>query len=214
MNVNACSGDELTFSFAPAREAISLPLRNERHDMEVVQIALSDVKLLKENVFKDERGYFTETYNARKMAAVGIDCHFVQDNLAHSIHCGTVRGLHLQIAPAAQAKLVRVIRGRILDVVVDLRRHSPTFGQHALFELSAGNHTQLLVPADFAHGYCTLEPNTEVAYKVDHFYAPALERGILWNDPELAIPWPVDSATATVSVRDQALPRWSEWRAD
>lgn len=180
--------------------------------MELVNETFGAVKLLKTRVFSDDRGFFSETYNRQALAALGISCDFVQDNLARSARAGTVRGLHFQIAPAAQAKLVRVTRGRIMDVFVDVRRGSPTFGQHAMQELSADTPLQLFVPAQFAHGYCTLEADTEVTYKVDRFYAPALERGFLWDDTDLAIRWPVDAATATVSPRDRALPRWSEWR--
>jgi dTDP-4-dehydrorhamnose 3,5-epimerase len=180
--------------------------------MHVVENTLNGVKLLKYNVFIDERGTFSETYSERSLRALGIDRRFVQDNQVCSSHAGTVRGLHFQASPTAQAKLVRVLRGKILDIVVDIRPNSPSFGRYAAFELSAENRLLLFVPETFAHGYCTLEPDTDVAYKVDAFYAPESERGILWNDPALGIPWPVKETDAIVSARDRALPNLAEWQ--
>lgn len=156
--------------------------------------------------FPDPRGFFSETYSARDFAKQGIDVPFVQDNHAASTAKGVVRGLHFQIPPRAQAKLVRVTRGAILDVVVDIRRSSPTYGKHQSFELSAENWSQLYVPAGFAHGYCTLTPECEVIYKVSDYYSPEHERGILWNDPGLAIAWPVSKSEVLLSDRDSALP--------
>jgi dTDP-4-dehydrorhamnose 3,5-epimerase len=153
----------------------------------------------------DPRGFFSETYNARAMADAGIDLPFVQDNHSGSALRGTVRGLHYQALPHAQAKLVRVPKGRILDVFVDIRRDSPTYRQHATVELSAENWLQVLVPVGFAHGFCTLEPHTEVIYKTTDYYAPEAEGGIRWNDPALGIAWP-DFAGAAVSARDSELP--------
>jgi dTDP-4-dehydrorhamnose 3,5-epimerase len=155
--------------------------------------------------FGDARGFFSETYNARDFSAAGITCTFVQDNHSRSTERGTVRGLHFQIPPHAQAKLVRVARGRILDVIVDLRKDSATYGRHEAVELSAENGTELFVPIGFAHGFCTLEPDTEVLYKTSDYYRPDAERGLLWNDPALGIDWP-PFAGASVSARDFAHP--------
>lgn len=155
--------------------------------------------------FGDERGFFSETYNARAFAEAGIASVFVQDNHSLSREKGTVRGLHFQRPPHAQEKLIRVVRGRILDVVVDLRGGSPSYGEHLSVELGAEDGRQFFVPTGFAHGFCTLEPDTEVIYKVTDFWMPDCEGGLLWNDPELAIAWP-DFAGAQVAVKDAALP--------
>ncbi len=175
--------------------------------MEIQSLAIPDVKLIQPKRFGDARGFFSEVYSRPAFAAAGIDVEFVQDNHSSSAKPGTVRGLHFQTAPFAQSKLVRVTRGRILDVAVDLRRTSVTYGQHVSAELSAENWTQILVPAGFAHGFCTLEPDTEVVYKVSCTYAPTHDGGVLWNDPELAIVWPVSSAAAVLSDKDAKLPR-------
>lgn len=172
----------------------------------VTALAIPDVKLISAPRFSDARGYFAETYARGDFAAAGLDCDFVQDNHATSVAAGTVRGLHFQIAPHAQAKLVRVLRGRIFDVAVDIRRSSPTFGRHVSVTLDSASNTQLFVPPGFAHGYCTLEPDTEVFYKVDSVYSPAHERGIVWADPALGIDWPVDVKTVSLSDKDRALP--------
>ncbi|WP_237216023.1 dTDP-4-dehydrorhamnose 3,5-epimerase [Falsiroseomonas oryziterrae] len=156
--------------------------------------------------FADHRGVFTETYSQRDFRALGIADDFVQDNQSRSTAMGTVRGLHLQTAPAPQAKLVRVLRGRILDVAVDCRAGSPTRGQHVAVELSAENGLMLYVPVGFAHGFVTREPDTEVAYKMSGFYAPACEAGILWNDPALGIDWGIRAADAVLSAKDARLP--------
>jgi dTDP-4-dehydrorhamnose 3,5-epimerase len=175
--------------------------------MLVTSLAIPDVKLIKPRRHGDARGYFSEVYNAKVFAEAGVTLTFVQDNHAYSQDVGTLRGLHFQTEPYAQTKLVRVARGRIFDVAVDLRRGSPTIGQHVSAELSAENGAQLLVPAGFAHGYYTMEPNTEVLYKVDAYYAPAHDRGILWSDPDLRIPWPIGNAVPHLSAKDTALPR-------
>src|SRR5215204_2206355 len=164
--------------------------------IELEPTALADVKIVKPKRFGDARGFLSEVFNRRAFAQAGISLDFVQDNHSSSAKAGTVRGLHFQTAPFAQAKLVRVSRGRILDVAVDLRRSSPTFGQHVAVELSAANWLQLLVPVGFAHGFCTLEDETEVLYKVTAYYAAAHDRGIAWDDPALGIPWPVTAADA------------------
>lgn len=169
------------------------------------RLPLSGLLLIDAKKFADERGFFSETYSARDLAAAGFGRDFVQDNHSLSVKAGTVRGLHFQAPPDAQDKLVRVIRGSILDVAVDLRKSSPTFGAHVAVELSERNWKQLLVPKGFAHGFCTLEPNTEVIYKVSALYAPQSDRGILWNDPALGIAWPA-FAGAELSAKDAKLP--------
>ncbi len=156
--------------------------------------------------FYDERGWFTETFNARKIASLAPSLQWVQDNQSNSKHAGTVRGLHFQSPPHAQAKLVSCIRGAIFDVVVDIRNGSPTFGHHIAVELSAENSKQLFVPAGFAHGLMTLEPDTQVSYKVSDYYAPECEGGILWNDPEFNISWPKISDQTALSPKDGVLP--------
>ncbi len=163
---------------------------------------IPDVKLITPRRFTDSRGWFAETWSAKSLAVA-----FCQDNQSLSIHAGTIRGLHFQTPPHAQAKLVSVLAGRIFDVAVDLRRSSPTFGQHAAFELDADSGRQLFVPKGFAHGFCTLEPNTLVQYKVDAPYAPDADGGIYWADESLGITWPVDPANAHLSAKDAALPR-------
>jgi dTDP-4-dehydrorhamnose 3,5-epimerase len=174
--------------------------------MEVRSTQIPDVKLLVLRKHGDARGFFSETYNRRDFAALGIALEFVQDNQALSGPAGTVRGLHYQLTPAAQSKLVRVTRGRIFDVAVDIRRGSPTFGKFASSELSADEWNQLYIPAGFAHGYCTLTPDTEVIYKVSDYYMPAHERAIRWNDPAIGIPWPIGEAAAIISDRDRQCP--------
>jgi dTDP-4-dehydrorhamnose 3,5-epimerase len=172
--------------------------------------ALRDVKIVRTRVFVDSRGYFLETYNRQAFVAAGIKDEFVQDNLSLSKEAGTVRGLHFQTAPYAQAKLIRVERGRILDVAVDLRRSSQTYGRHMAVELSGESGLQLLIPVGFAHGFCTLEPNTEVSYKVTAHYSAAHEKGLAWDDPELGIDWPVDAARAILSEKDTKHPRLAD----
>jgi dTDP-4-dehydrorhamnose 3,5-epimerase len=152
--------------------------------------------------FGDHRGWFTETWSRRT-----LDIAFCQDNMSLSAEVGTVRGLHFQKPPHAQAKLVMVLQGAILDVAVDIRSASPTFGQHVAVELSAATGNQLLIPRGFAHGFCTLEPGTQVMYKVDDFYAPESDAGIFWADPDLAINWPVRVDQAHLSPKDLGLPR-------
>jgi dTDP-4-dehydrorhamnose 3,5-epimerase len=154
----------------------------------------------------DHRGFFLETYNARDFATLGVPDVFVQDNHAFSAAQGTLRGLHFQLPPRAQAKLVRVLHGAILDVAVDVRRSSPHFGRHVAVELSAENACQLYVPAGFAHAYCTLTPDVAVAYKVTDLYAPECERAIRWDDPELGLPWPFPPELVRLSERDRVAP--------
>ncbi|MDP6951657.1 MAG: dTDP-4-dehydrorhamnose 3,5-epimerase [Alphaproteobacteria bacterium] len=174
--------------------------------MEVEATAIPAVKLIRPRVFRDSRGCFSETYRSDSYAQAGIDTAFVQDNLSLSPTPGTVRGLHFQLPPHAQAKLVSVASGRVLDVALDLRRGSPTFAQHVAVELSAADGEQLFVPEGFAHGFCSLAPDTRVTYKVSAFYAPDHEAGLRWDDPTLGIVWPVAAADALLSDKDLALP--------
>ena len=174
--------------------------------LDVLSLTLPDVKLIRARRIADARGYFAETYVRRDFVSTGIIDEFVQDNQSFSFGAGTVRGLHFQIPPFAQAKLVRVLRGKILDVVVDLRRSSATFGKHLSINLSADDGDQLLVPAGFAHGFCTLVPDTEVFYKVNNVYSPAHDCGLNWADFSLGINWPVNERQAILSEKDRALP--------
>lgn len=179
--------------------------------MKVESLAIAVVKLLTPRIFRDERGFFSETWNAKVFAeAVGGGFTFVQDNHVLSRDKGTLRGLHYQLEPMAQDKLVRCARGAILDVAVDIRRSSPTFGRHVSAVLTAENWTQIWVPKGFAHGYVTLEPDTEVIYKVTNLYAPALDRGVLWSDPALGIDWNVDPAIVQTSAKDKVQPMLAE----
>jgi dTDP-4-dehydrorhamnose 3,5-epimerase len=178
--------------------------------MQVIDTAIPDVKILQPAKHGDDRGFFSETFSSRALQDAGLVSEFVQDNQSLSVQPGVVRGLHFQLPPAAQDKLVRVLRGAIIDVAVDIRRGSPTFGQHVAVELSADNWRQLLVPRGFAHGFATLVPNTEVFYKVTAFYSPQHDRGIRWNDPALKIDWKIDPATAILSGKDQKTPLLSE----
>ena len=180
---------------------------------EVVRLAIDAVLLIRPRRISDARGYFAETWNRRGFAEAGIDVAFVQDNYSYSRAIGTVRGLHYQRQPKAQAKLVRVARGAIFDVAVDLRKGWPSFGKHVSVNLSAEDGSQLFLPVGFAHGFCTLEPDTEVAYKISEFYSPEHDTGILWNDPDLGIEWPVGGAIPVVSDRDRKLPRLAEIEA-
>lgn len=174
--------------------------------LDVRALAIPDVKLITPRRFRDARGYFAETWNRRAMAAAGIDADFCQDNQSLSGPRGTVRGLHFQKPPHAQAKLVSVPNGRVFDVVVDLRKTSPTYRRHVTAELDAESGAQLFVPRGFAHGFCTLSPHTLVLYKVDAHYAPESDAGIFWADDALGIAWPVPRGEALLSPKDAALP--------
>lgn len=175
--------------------------------MELIETAIAGVKLIRPRRHGDARGFFSEVYNRRAFAEAGIDLDFVQDNQARSAARGTLRGLHFQTPPFAQTKLVRVLEGAILDVVVDLRRGSPSFGRHVAVELTAESWLQILVPRGFAHGYVTLVPDTAVFYKVDAYYAPAHDAGLRWDDPDLAIAWPFGRDELILSEKDARLPR-------
>jgi dTDP-4-dehydrorhamnose 3,5-epimerase len=174
--------------------------------LSIQETDLPGVRILTPRRLGDERGYFAETYHRRRFEESGITGDWVQENHAASTAVGTVRGLHYQLPPFAQAKLIRVTRGAALDVVLDIRRGSPTFGRHVAVELRAGDGRQLMVPAGFAHGYCTLEPDTEILYRVDAYYSPDHERGIRWDDPALGIDWPVTAADVVLSDKDRGLP--------
>ena len=163
-----------------------------------------DVNLIEPDLFTDNRGYFMESYSSENFQQLGVKASFVQDNHSYSIQAGTIRGLHYQLPPTAQAKLVRVLQGAVFDVIVDVRENSKTFGNWESFILTADNHRQLFVPHGFAHGFCTLVPSTHVLYKVDAYYHPESEAGILWSDPRLDIPWPTSSPT--LSERDLTHP--------
>jgi dTDP-4-dehydrorhamnose 3,5-epimerase len=158
----------------------------------------------------DGRGFFSEVFRKDFLQFKVGAIEFVQDNHSHSAKAGTVRGLHFQVAPTPQAKLIRVVRGAILDVAVDIRKSSPSYGRHVAARLSAKNFSQLYVPIGFAHGFCTLEPNTEVVYKVSSYYDPSTEKGLLWNDPALNIAWPVGPGQVTISDKDRQYPPLSQ----
>jgi dTDP-4-dehydrorhamnose 3,5-epimerase len=179
--------------------------------MEVKSTDLPGLQVLIPRYFHDPRGYFVETYNARTAERVGLMTSFVQDNQSFSIKRGTVRALHFQVPPMSQAKLVRVLRGSIYDAVVDLRVGSPTHGRWTALTLTARGGEQLFVPRGFAHGFCTLEPETEVAYKVDEYYTPTHESGLAWNDPTLAIAWPISPTDAVISDKDRKLGRFADF---
>ncbi len=169
--------------------------------MKVIATKLEGVKILEPEVYEDNRGFFTESYNRKVMTQLGLDYDFVQDNHSLSVQVGTIRGLHFQREPMAQTKLVRVVVGEIYDVAVDIRKDSPTFGQWVGVNLSATNHRQFLIPKGFAHGFCTLMENTHVMYKVDAYYSREHDAGIAWNDPNLVIDWP--TTTPILSGKDQ-----------
>lgn len=180
--------------------------------MQVQRMAIPEVLLITPPRFADSRGWFSEAFNAPKFAEIGLTEPFVQDNQSHS-RKHVVRGLHCQIAPAVQGKLVRVLKGAIWDVAVDVRRGSPSFGQHVAAELSAENGAQFWVPGGFLHGFVALEDGTDVLYKVTAPYVRDAERGVAWDDPGLAIPWPVTREAAIVSDKDQVMPRLSDCEA-
>jgi dTDP-4-dehydrorhamnose 3,5-epimerase len=177
---------------------------------EIIATKIPEVRLIRPPEFLDSRGSFAETYNRRVLEAAGIRVEFVQDNQSVSTQKGTVRGLHFQIPPAAQTKLVRVLKGVVLDVAVDLRKGSPTYGQHVSQILSESNKCQFLVPEGFAHGFCTLEDNSIVFYKVSGYYSPQHERGMRWDDPILGIDWGISSKEALLSPRDNEHPGFAE----
>ncbi len=177
--------------------------------IEVTRTEIPDLVLLQPKVHGDARGYFMETFSERELRQAGLPSLFIQDN--ESLSCyGTIRGLHFQVTPHAQTKLVRVLRGLILDVAVDLRKDSPTFGRAYSVQLSGDNRTQILVPRGFAHGFAVLSPEAVVCYKVDSFYSPEHEKGLAYNDPELAIDWQVPVEKIILSDRDRHHPTLKE----
>ena len=179
----------------------------------IAETALPGVLILTPRRFGDARGWFEETWSARALADAGFTRPFVQDNHAMSGSRGVLRGLHFQAPPRAQDKLLRVVRGAVLDVAVDIRRGSPTFGRSVAVELSEENGRQLLVPRGFAHGYLTLTERADVLYKVTDTYAPETEGGLLWSDPALGIDWPLSPGEATVNARDAAWPTLADLRS-
>jgi len=159
----------------------------------------------------DDRGWLSETFRETRLRDIGIFCHFIQENQSYSKGAGTLRGIHFQVPPAPQAKLITVLRGRVLDVAVDVRRNSPTYGKFVSTELSAESGRQMYVPVGFAHGFLTLEDDARVLYKVSDYYAPEYESGIRWNDSELAFPWPIKDADIILSSKDKQLPLLKEF---
>ena len=179
--------------------------------MEIRATALPDVKVLTPRRLGDQRGYFSETWSAGRMADHGLDLRFVQDNESLSARAGTLRGLHYQAPPFAQAKLVRVANGAILDVAVDARRGSPDYGRWVAEEISAENGAQILVPHGFLHGFLTLTDDTLVLYKVDNVYDGGSDGGVRWDDPEIGIDWPIPGEGLTLSDKDRRTPLFREW---
>lgn len=178
--------------------------------MKIEDAEIPSVKIIQPLKYGDARGFFSEVYKQRDWQKEGLNYNFVQDNHSLSAPIGTLRGLHFQMPPFAQGKLVRVVRGRILDVAVDIRRSSPTFGKHVAVEISAENWRQLLVPVGFAHGFVTLESNTEVLYKVTAPYSATHDRGLAFDDPDLGIEWPLPATGAILSEKDKLWPRLRE----
>lgn len=176
--------------------------------MQVTKTKLDGVLILEPKVFGDARGWFMETWSARKFEAAGLNFDFVQDNQSYSAHKGTLRGLHYQTAPFAQAKLVRCTRGKLLDVAVDIRNGSETFAQWVAVELTAENKKQLLIPRGFAHGFITLTDDVEIQYKADNFYAPDCDGNIRWDDAQIGIDWPF--APTILADKDAKAPTLSE----
>lgn len=174
----------------------------------------SPIVLLKPRRFEDARGWFSEVYSEAMMLRHGVETRFVQDNQSLSRAVGTVRGIHFQRAPHGQAKLVRCVRGAVMDYAVDLRRESPTFGDWVAARLSADIGEQLYIPVGFGHGFVTLEPDTEIAYKVSDIYAPDCDGGVRYDDPVIGIQWPLPSEGATVSDKDATLPLLADLDAD
>jgi dTDP-4-dehydrorhamnose 3,5-epimerase len=178
--------------------------------MQIIPTVIPDVKEIRPVRHGDARGFFSEIFREDVLRQHGIDMVFVQENHSLSADRGVVRGLHFQTPPMAQAKLVRVAAGAILDVAVDIRAGSPNYGRHVAVVLSAADGNQLFVPEGFAHGFCTLEPNTQVIYKVNRYYSPEHDRGVMWDDPALGINWPVAGGEAVLSDKDRRQPLMAE----
>jgi dTDP-4-dehydrorhamnose 3,5-epimerase len=179
--------------------------------MDAERLHIPDIVLLRPRRIADDRGFFSETWRRDLAAAAGVDVAFVQDNLSYSARAGTLRGLHYQAPPRAQAKLIGVVAGAVLDVAVDVRRGSPTYGRHVAAELSADNGLQMFIPAGFLHGFLTLADDTRVAYKVSDVYSAAHDGAVRWDDPDLAIPWGLDTAQAILSDKDRSAPAFAAW---
>ncbi|WDF54913.1 dTDP-4-dehydrorhamnose 3,5-epimerase [Mucilaginibacter sp. KACC 22063] len=177
--------------------------------MNVTTTPIEGLLVIEPQIFQDSRGYFYESYNKKKFADAGIDVDFVQDNQSFS-QKGTLRGLHAQANPFAQGKLVRVLQGSVLDVAVDIRKNSPTYGQHYTVELTGENKKQFWVPAGFLHGFVTLEDDTIFMYKVTNYYDKNSEIGVIWNDPTLGIGWGVNEAEILLSPKDELLSTFDE----
>ena len=173
--------------------------------MKITKTEIEGVVIIEPHIFEDARGHFFEAFSEREFAEKVCNCHFVQDNEAKSSY-GVVRGLHFQLPPYAQSKLVRVVAGAILDVAVDIRRGSPTFGKYIAVELSGDNHRQLFIPRGFAHGFRVLRGDAILQYKCDNMYAPQSEGSILWNDPTLNIDWGISADRAILSAKDTTAP--------
>jgi len=178
--------------------------------LQIQRLEIDGLQLITPSKHGDERGFFSEVFRADFLAQHGVDAAFAQDNHAFSAQAGVLRGLHYQAPPSAQGKLVHCPRGAVLDVAVDIRRGSPSFGQHVSVELSAANWRQLWVPPGFAHGYVTLQPDTVVLYKVTTYYDPTADRGIAWDDPALGIDWRLSASEVTLSAKDQRNPPLAE----
>ena len=177
----------------------------------VKELAIPEVKLLMPKLHQDDRGYVTEIVHEKQMHELGLPIEFMQENQSMSKTKNTVRGMHGQRPPHGQAKLVRVLRGKIFDVALDVRPSSPTYGKHVSAILSGDDVVQMFIPAGFLHGFCTLEDNTIVLYKMSSLYAPGSEVGVMWNDPALGIDWPVKSSEATLSGKDEKLPLFKDF---
>ena len=181
--------------------------------MQIESLAIQDVKILMPAKHGDGRGFFSEVYNRKTLAGLGIDIEFVQDNVSLSAQAGTLRGLHFQTPPFAQDKLVRVIQGSIFDVAVDLRRASSSYGQHVSAVISADDWNQILVPIGFAHGFVTLEPDTQVSYKVSNYYSSEHDAGLSWDDPDIGIAWPLNGGEPVLSAKDRQHPRLAAFQS-
>jgi len=178
--------------------------------MKIERLSIPDVVLITPKLFRDDRGFFSEVWNEKLFREAGIAADFVQDNHVLSREAGVLRGLHFQLAPVAQDKLVRCSRGAILDCAVDIRRSSKTFGRHVTARLSGENWQQIFVPKGFAHGYVTLEPDTEVLYKVSAYYSPQHDKGIAWDDPALGIDWGLEGRAPILSPKDKMQPKLAD----
>ncbi|RYE36132.1 MAG: dTDP-4-dehydrorhamnose 3,5-epimerase [Sphingobacteriaceae bacterium] len=180
--------------------------------MNISTTKIEGLIVIEPRIFPDDRGYFYESYSEKKYREAGINAAFVQDNQSFS-QKGALRGLHGQANPFAQGKLVRVLRGRVLDVAVDIRKNSPTFGEYVTIELSGENHKQFWIPPGFLHGFLTLEDDTIFTYKVDNYYDKASEIGVLWNDPTINIDWQTDLSNVLLSPKDEILPTFADFKS-